>query len=458
LASLVSSSLVLQVEPGGGEPSEGEPGGREPRFRLLQLLREYAWEQLAAHGEASLRRSRHAHYYRALAEQAVPEMHGPKQRQWLARLLQEHANLRAALDWARETQAIDCGLRMGSALSWFWQLSGHAGEGRAWLGHFLSLQRPAETVGDKTLRAGALRGAGQLAWVQGDHEAAAAPLAEALALYRAQTDLPGVAHVLNTQGMIADERGEYTRAVTLFEESLALWRELHDATWIGALLSNLACVAFRQEDYAQAISLFEEGLALHRLAQNHWSIAIALSNLGEAMRLQGDLTRAALLIEESLEIQRALGERGEIAYALVNLADVTREQGDLARAAALTHEALTTASEVGAPFAVVGALDCMAEIAYAQGRSAVATQVFALATSERETHHMPRSGRHARICASRISALCATLGEETFTAVWEQGQKLSVDEAIQQMRTLLCVPKAVAPSPETTAPARRRRA
>jgi predicted ATPase/transcriptional regulator with XRE-family HTH domain len=448
LASLVGSSLVLQVE-----NSEGEP-----RFRLLQLLREYGWEQLVAHSEASLLRSRHADYYRALAEQAAPEMHGPNQRPWLARLAQEHPNLRAALTWARETQAIDCGLRMGSALYWFWQLYGHAGEGRAWLGHFLSLQRPSETVGDNALRADALTSAGHLAWVQGDHEAATALLAEGLERYREQTNMPGVAQVLNNQGMIADEQGDYARAVALFEASLALWRELRDVTKIGSLLTNLACVAFRQERYAQAISLFEEGLALHRAAQDQWSVAVTLCNLGEAMRMEGHLTAAALLIEEGLEVHRALGDRGEIAYALVNLADVMREQGDLERAAMRNHEALVIAREVGAPFAVVGALDSMAEIAYSQGRSALATQVFALTTILRETHHMPRSGRHAKLCATRINALHATLGEKAFTAAWVQGQNQSVDEAIQLMSALLCALETVPPSTNATAPGRCRRA
>ena len=140
-------------------------------------------------------------------------MQGPNQRVWVARLAREHPNLRAALDWARETQSIECGLRLGSALHWFWQLHGHASEGRAWLDDFLSLQRSPEHDRDKMVRADALKGAGHLAWVQGDHEAATALLAESLDLYRAQTHLPGIAHVLNTQGMIANERGEHSRAV-----------------------------------------------------------------------------------------------------------------------------------------------------------------------------------------------------------------------------------------------------
>jgi tetratricopeptide (TPR) repeat protein len=419
-------------------------------------MREYGWEQLVTHGEVSLLRSRHANYYRTLAERATPEMDGPNQRLWLARLAEEHPNLRAALDWARETHSIEFGLRLGNALCKFWKLQGHAREGRAWLEHFLSLQSSSESEGDKTVRADALTSAGHLAWVQADHEAARVLLADSLDLYRAQTNLRGIALVLNNQGMIADERGEYARAVALFEESLALWRELGDAPQIGALLNNLACVAFRQERYAKAMSLFEEGLVLQRAAHNQWDIAITLCNLGATRALQGDLATAARLMEEGLELHRELGERGDIAYALVNLTDVVREQGDLERAAILNHEALTIANEVGAMFAAVGALDSMAEIAQSQGRSALATQVFALGTTLRETHHLPRSGHNARMCATRIDELRATLGDEAFTGTWDLGQKWSLDEAVHLMSTLLSAPETVTASPKHPGSAPRR--
>jgi predicted ATPase/DNA-binding XRE family transcriptional regulator len=427
LAYLVDSSLVVQEE----------QDDDEPRFRLLQLMREYGWEQLVAHSEASLLRSRHAEYYLAMAEKAAPELDGPNQRVWLARLAQEHPNLRAALDWASETQSIECGLRLGSALCKFWKLHGHASEGRAWLERFLSLQPSSQRDRDKTLRADVLMSAGHLAWVQADHEAARALLAESLELYRAQRNQRGIALVLNNQGMIADERGEYERAVALFEESLALWRGFGDVIQIGALLNNLACVAFRQERYAEAKALFEESLALQRAAHNHWDVALTLCNLGETTRMEGDLTRAALLIEEGVEAHRELGDRGEIAYALVNLADVVRELGDLERAAMLNHEALTIASEAGAMFAVVGALDSMAEIAHSHGRNGVAARVFAMATFLRETHHLPRSGSHAKMCATRVDELHATLGEQAFTSAWDQGRTWSVDEAIQLLSTSL---------------------
>ncbi len=218
LASLVDKSLVAQ-----GEDAEGEP-----RFRLLELIRAYGWELLVERDEERALRQRHAAYYLALAEQAEPELHGGDQITWLNRLEREHANLRAALHWAEESGAVQVGLRLTRALWWFWQVRGHLSEGRAWLERFLALQESAPGESNAALVAGAHTGAGNLAWRQGDLAPAAAHLEVSLALYRELSDVPGIAHVLNTLGLIADGNGAYAQANALFEESLALYREIAD--------------------------------------------------------------------------------------------------------------------------------------------------------------------------------------------------------------------------------------
>ena len=123
LGSLADNSLLAQME----------AGESEPRFGMLETVREFGLEQLAVAGEEIMARDRHLAWYLALAEQAAPQLRGPEQAQWLARLRVEHDNLRAALCWAGEQGEGELGLRLAGSLSRFWQTQGHFSEGRGWL-------------------------------------------------------------------------------------------------------------------------------------------------------------------------------------------------------------------------------------------------------------------------------------------------------------------------------------
>src|SRR5581483_7582102 len=170
VASLVDKSL-LRTE-----------GGHEPRLGMLETLREYAGERLEAAGETGRLREAHAAYYLALAEEAEPYLRGAQQATWLARLEDEHDNLRAALQWALQQGDAATGLRLGGALWRFWYLHGHAGEGWRWLTQLLAL--PGDDAGDDLARARAqaLSGAGTFAELRGDHAGAQALLEESLAI------------------------------------------------------------------------------------------------------------------------------------------------------------------------------------------------------------------------------------------------------------------------------------
>jgi predicted ATPase/DNA-binding CsgD family transcriptional regulator len=136
----------------------------EPRFRMLETVREYALEQLAAGGEVDLTARRHCAYYLELAQRAAPELKGAQQGVWAERLEQEHDNLRVSLRWLAGHGEVDAALRLASALAPFWMLSGSVDEGRIWLSQLLSLPEAASTPA----RAIALLAAVDLAGLQGD--------------------------------------------------------------------------------------------------------------------------------------------------------------------------------------------------------------------------------------------------------------------------------------------------
>src|SRR5262249_30480343 len=166
LGSLVDKSLVRQ-----------DVTDDEPRFSLLETIREFAVEQLEAESEALCVRRRHAGHYLELAEQIDPLLIGPDQVTWLDRLELDHGNLSAALSWARDTRlagdqtatgipAALAGVRLAGALHWFWWLGGHIGEGRQWLAEVLTWDLGED--GQATL-ARALYSAGVLTMIQGDY-------------------------------------------------------------------------------------------------------------------------------------------------------------------------------------------------------------------------------------------------------------------------------------------------
>jgi len=191
---------------------------------------------------------RHADYYRALAEEAEPQVRGPEQIAWLDRLERDQGYLRAALRWWIERGEAEPGLRMGSALQWSWYLRGHLSEGRAWLEELLAMPAPEVTWA----RPKALTGAGSLAIQRGDYRTARALCGESVALAREVGDRWRVAYALRVAGDAAAREGDYAAAQPALAEGLAIAREL-GARWLTALtLFNHTRVDRALGEYAAA--------------------------------------------------------------------------------------------------------------------------------------------------------------------------------------------------------------
>ncbi len=385
--------------------------GDEMRFEMLESLRAYGLERLAASGEMDTTRGRHAAYYAALARKAELALTGPTQGEWFARLDREYGNLRAALEWAREADAPALGLRLATALWRFWVTRGYLSEGRAWIERFLPL---TEDIGDvredAPLHAYALAGAGVLAFTLGDYERAAGLHEQSLALYRARGEDGGVAFALNNLGLVARVQGDDERAWRLFDEGLAVRRSLGDPRAIAYSLNNLAALSRDRGDLGRAAALAGEGLALARGAGNAWSVAQALTTLGATARDRGDLGRATALAEESLGLFREVGDAAGVASSLEALAGLAKARGEVEEAAHL-----------------YGMADAWRA---ASGRPA------------------PPDG-HAEYDRD-VATVRAALGADRFAAIWADGRALPLDQAVPQAGAAAAVPA----SPEAPTPRR----
>lgn len=358
LANLINANMVRRDDPADAE---------EPRFGMLETIREYAQECLARSAEERAIRERHARYYCALAEEADLALEGAEQAQWLTRLEAEYDNMRAALQWALEGEgeAISIGWRIASALGTFWYMHGHLSEGRGWLARLLARGDEAADEIEKGdgQRARALSTAARLASGQGDYELAEALCLESLAHLRALGDKKWISRTLKTLGYVTLERGNYQRAATLFEQSLTYDEELGDKRLIAEALSRLGKLARDQGDYERAVASHERSLALRRELGDRLGAAAVLLQLANALRDRGEFTRAEALCAESIVLFRELGHRPGIADALYIWASVAHDRGEHERVRTLGEESLALRRELGDRLGVASMLYLLARSA-----------------------------------------------------------------------------------------------
>jgi excisionase family DNA binding protein len=401
----------------------------EPRFEMLETIREFGLEQLQRQGEIDLARRRHAEYVLHVAEDAEEKRRGPEQVFQLARLEAEHDNLRAAVAWSLETPAgAELGLRLVGALPWFWYLRDHYREGRRWLEEVLA--RP-ETQVPSPARVRALAGAGQFAIRNfRDYAMARAWLDQSIALGRAIGDKEGVASALQSLvwiDLFQADRGELRAAI---DESVALYREIGDRWGLAASLCVLGMTIIVTEDPGAASAAISESLALSRELGDTWGLARALHYAGEVARFRGDDAEAQSLYEESLALYHALEHRGAAAIVLHNLAYVAQHQGNARRAMACFAEALAANTSYGDHQNIGYCLGGIAGIATLLGQSERAAPLFGAADRLFErlgTSIWPVDNVDYQ---RNLGATQEQLGTEAFTAAFAAGRALPLEEAI----------------------------
>jgi DNA-binding CsgD family transcriptional regulator/tetratricopeptide (TPR) repeat protein len=390
LAGLIDQSLLRQIE----QPED------ESRFEMLETIREFGLEQLAASGEERATRGAHAAFCLALAEALRPRIEGAEGPTVLARLESDHPNLRAALGWAVVRDDAEAALRLVAALWKFWRVRGYLSEGRVWAERALALGGHAPA----TLRVVARYGAGALALEQGD-DSCALPHGEAgLALARASGDPLRASMPLFLLANIAWQQGDFPRAQARYEEALALYREMDAAHPIALILANLGSIALEQGNPERAVALDEEALAIWRGRGDRWGVAIALANLASVAATRGNAIQATALYRESIALNWQCGDAAGIADGLAGLARIAITLGEAERATRLLGAAESLRQTVGVPIP-----------------------------------RMIRVGQERAVAAAR-----ARLGEETFAAAWAAGRALPIEQAVAEAL-------AAAPSPTPSA-------
>lgn len=352
LASLVDQSLL--------RASEGAAG--EPRYAMLETVREYGLERLRDSGELHDVQHAHAIFYLDLTEGAELALTGPAQAEWLDRLETDHDNIRAALTAALAVDDTGTALRLVGALWRFWWLRGYLSEGRAF-----AEAAVAQGGGGAGERAKALYAAGSLAQDQGDYEPAVPLLEAGLAMAREAGDRAVAALCLNELGFVARDQGDYAQAAALHEEALGLHQAEGDRRGMAVALGNLGEIAIDQGHYERGEDLMAEVAAVFRELGDRQALATALSNRCDAATRSGDHERARPFCEEALAVNRELADRQRTAIALMHLARVAKGTGDWRRAAEASGEALALARALGLKRLTAEALGTLGAVALAEG-------------------------------------------------------------------------------------------
>lgn len=395
LASLVDQSLLHQ-----------DAGGAvEPRFGMLETIREYALDQLVAKGERDLVRDRHARYFLALAEEADGHLRGPRQVDWLDRLARERDNLRAAMTRVLETARAHEALRLGGALRSFWALRNHWAEGRMRLDEALALPDATPRSAERAL---ALYGAGRLALSQRDYRAAEAR----------------------------------------FQESLDIRQELGDRPGLADSLSGLGWVKCDQGDVAGAQPLFESCLAIRRELGNQRSVAVTLLNLGDVALQRADHKAAGTFLEEARGLFQAAGDRTGGAAAAYHLGVLAFERGDLATAKARYAQSLALARELGLGEHIAVAIEGLAGIAAASGAWEGALRLAGFASALRDEVEAPPSPLDVVRLSAWLEPARQTIGEAAASASWQAGRAMrddrGIDELLEDVSPVPATPRSAA--------------
>jgi len=313
------------------------PDFSEPRFLMLQTIREFAAERLERSDEAAAIKDRHVQAFIALVQQAQPYVFGSRRKEWLDRLEMEDDNLRAALDWTLATGDAKNAMLLSACLWRFWQMRGHIHEGRARVVAALALPKSRDYPME---RLQALEAAGGLAYWQADMESAQRFYDECLELTRTTGDKRALANALYNAAFpnVVNMR-ESERPRQLLLEALPLFRELGDQSSVGRTLWGLGNGYYFDREYATAKVTLEESHAVFRTVDDRFGLGWALHTHGLVSLKMGDIEAARKDFLEAIELFKEGGDVSGMVLQLDNLSQVIRADGDPGTATRLASAA-----------------------------------------------------------------------------------------------------------------------
>jgi predicted ATPase len=430
LSSLLDKSLLQVRAVESAQPGAEIPASDEPRYFMLETIRQYAEERMRLGGDEARIREWFTQYYLALAQEFKTRLMSADQKTWVARLDIEHDNMRSAFRMAIDAGNIEAASNLLLAIFNFWYMSGHVGEGRAWLEEACS--HPARHRLPDIVQAELLTGAGFLASAQYDLAQAARRLDEALSISRRTGDREKIALALNAVGTTETQRGRYPQAEAALREARAIFVQLDQGRREGVALYNLALIALFTGDASGAENLVLDALPLLRRGGDDWNCGLALCALGFALCRLGQFDRASRACDDAASAFATLSA-SNLGHAIVHAcrAEIARCRGDLDSAASLFKESLHIDRETSSHRIIAQTLLGLGLISSASGHAEVAATFFGIlhGWSERLQAEFVMPADRLEFERALDSAR-RSLHAERWSTAWERGRAMTLDQAI----------------------------
>lgn len=380
LDALASKSFVRMTYPGE------KLTGAEPRYFILETIREYGIEKLKEWEELDSLKKRHAHYFFGLARAAAPELRSQRQLSWLEILDKENNNTRAALEWSFQTEPL-LGAKLTAALSWYWVLRGYLSESQSWLAKALV------------------------------HKEMLNP-----ALY---------SELLKVEATLAHFATDYTLVIKLFEQSRKLSGEV-ESLWSNAYslsLEGMAATHLGQKEVG--LNLLNQGLVLAHRQKSKWDLSFSLYISSVVAYMAGNGQEGQEFATESQQLALEIGDKWILQYTLLMGGHFAYRRFEYSQAKQLYEAALEQARVIGTKQALAAGLEGLAWVACGEQDLERAVRLWGATASVQEAYSCPLPPMLQNQHQILEIWVLAEIGNEKFNELWNEGHELPLEEGIK---------------------------
>jgi predicted ATPase len=398
----------------------------EPRLRMLESIRKFAYERLEDSGESEAIHQSHAEYYASMAQQAEKEKFGSKEQfRWRMRLEAELDNMRMAMDSALDRHQYACELRIATGLWRFWWTHGYWREGI----HWIELGLAGESGVPGEVRAKALTRMGWMLNKVGYSTRGIESLKEAVALWRTLSNPEGLALALSNLGGVMVNT-DSSQAITILEEALKIRRGLIKQPGVYATMMNLGIALVKEGQEERAIDLFVESLVQAREVNDDYSKGITLINLGDVYTNRGNYEDAEACFHEAEVIYKNLGDRTGMADVIRGRGRIALLKGEPTRALELLSKACGMAFEMEIISQTLVSIEGIAFAAEKLHNPIKATRLLCACTTIRNEMDLNRIPSHKADCEAYLDRLQRLMSEISFAQAKDEGSKMSLNQVV----------------------------